>query len=142
MTTANQKVMDLLDQAFQEELAGVSRYLHYSFMIMGFNRIPIQGWFREQANESMAHAILIGEKITSYGGHPKLMAAEVPETHTHQIDKILEECLEFERRALSLYTDLVGAAGDDIALEELARQMVQGETDHINGIEKMLRKSK
>jgi len=139
---SNKEIMTTLDEVFQEELAGVIRYLHYSFMVMGFNRIPIQKWFREQAQESMGHAILIGEKITSYGGHPNLQASTVPETHTHQIDKILEECLQFETRALELYKKLTGLAGEDIALEELARQMVREETDHIDEVEKMLRKSK
>lgn len=140
MSAVHQEVMQCLNQAFQEEMAGIIRYLHYSFMIMGHNRIPIQKWFRDQAGESMGHAVLIGEKITSYGGHPTLNAAEIPETRSHQIDKILEECLEFERKALGDYQRLVKLAGEDIALEELARQMVREETDHINEVEKMLRK--
>lgn len=138
----NSEVMKVLDEIFQEELAGVSRYLHYSFMIMGYNRIPIQKWFRAKAQESMDHVILVGEKITSYGGHPTLKAAEVPETHSHSIEKILEECVAFETRGLNLYKKLVGMAGEDIALEELARQMVQEETEHMDEVEKMLRRSK
>lgn len=140
--TPSKKVMKLLNDIFQEEMAGITRYLHYSFMIMGHNRIPIQSWFRSQANESMQHATLIGEKITSYGGHPTLNAADVPETNTHQIDKILEECVAFEKKALTMYQRLVELAGEDIALEELARQMVREETEHVDEVEKMLRKNK
>jgi len=138
----NPKVNQILLKIFQEEMGGVIRYLHYSFMIMGHNRIPIQAWFRDQAQESMNHAISVGEKITSYGGHPTLKAAEVPETKSHQIDKILEECLEFEKRGLELYTQLVGVAEDDIALEEFARQLVREEKDHIDEVEKMLKRPK
>ncbi|MDX1411079.1 MAG: ferritin-like domain-containing protein [Nitrospirales bacterium] len=138
----SEKVMSLLKDVFQEEMAGIIRYMHYSFMIMGHNRIPIQSWFRSQANESMRHAILIGEKITSYGGHPTLVAAAVPETNSHQVDKILEECIEFEGKALEMYKELVAMAGDDIALEELARQMVRDETEHLDEVAKMLRKAK
>ncbi len=136
------QVLESLNKIFQEEMAGVIRYLHYSFMIMGHNRIPIQEWFRSQAQESMQHAILIGEKITSYGGHPTLVAAHVPETQSHEIDQILQECLDFENQALELYKKLVSLAGDDIALEELARQLVREETEHIDEVAKMLRRPK
>lgn len=135
-------VMKILDEVFQEEMGGIIRYLHYSFMIMGHNRIPIQSWFRSQANEGMAHAITIGEKITSYGGHPTLTAASVPETNSHQVDDILKECIEFETKALNLYKKLARSAGDDIALEELARQLVQEETEHLDEVRKMLKQPK
>ncbi len=138
----SKEIMNCLNEVFQSEMAGIIRYLHYSFMIFGYTRIPIQKWFRDLANEGMAHAILVGEKITGYGGHPTLKAAEVPETRTHQIDKILEECLRFERHGLALYQQLAGLAGGDIALEEMARQLVREETDHIEEVEKMLRKNK
>lgn len=138
----NQEVLDILEEVFQEEMGGVIRYLHYSFMVMGHNRIPIQKWFRDQATESMGHAILVGEKITSYGGHPALKAAHVPETNSHQIDKILEECISFESKGLELYKKLAQKAGDDMALEELARQLVREETEHVDEINKMLRKAK
>lgn len=141
---ASPEVMKVLDEVFQEEMAGIIRYLHYSFMIMGPNRIPIQKWFRTKAQEGMGHAVVVGEKITSYGGHPILKAAEVPETHSHQVDKLLEECIAFETRALDLYKKLVSLSEkeEDIALEELARKLVQEETEHMDEVEKMLRKPK
>jgi len=137
-----QEILNCLNKVYQEEMAGINRYLHYSFMIMGHNRIPIQKWFRDQANEGMTHAILVGEKITSLGGHPTHRVAEVPETPNHSIDKILTESLTFEERGLELYIELthLAVAAEDIALEELAREMVRMETEHINEVQKMLRK--
>ena len=55
------KVIDSLNRILELELAGVVRYMHYSFMIFGHNRIPIVAWLRDQANESNAHAVLAGE---------------------------------------------------------------------------------
>ena len=46
-----QKVIDALNRVLELELAGVVRYMHYSFMIFGHNRIPIVAWLRDQANE-------------------------------------------------------------------------------------------
>ena len=48
-------------------------------MIMGYNRIPYTKWFRDNANEAMMHAIVVGEKMTSLGGHPPMVAANVEE---------------------------------------------------------------
>ena len=84
------EVMECLTQIFQAEMAGIIRYLHYSFMIMGHNRIPIQKWFRDQAQESMVHATVIGEKITSLGGHPSVISACIEEINVHSVDQILQ----------------------------------------------------
>lgn len=132
-------VMECLSQIYRVEMAGVNRYLHYSFMIMGHNRIPIQSWFRARATESMGHATLIGEKITSLGGHPPVLSGTVEETNIHSINQLLQESLKFEEEGLGLYRELVKLAGDDIALEELARQMVREETEHVDEVKKMLR---
>jgi len=35
----NEKVLGLLGKIYQDEMEGITRYLHYSFMIMGHNRI-------------------------------------------------------------------------------------------------------
>jgi bacterioferritin len=137
--TASREVMDCLNKIFQAEMAGVIRYLHYSFMIMGHNRIPIQKWFRDQANEAADHATQIGEKITSLGGHPTMMPLPVEETNQHGVHAILEESLKFELEGLALYKKLVSLAGDDIALEELARDFVRQETEHCDEVRKMLR---
>jgi bacterioferritin len=120
-------------------MAGIIRYLHYSFMIMGHNRIPIQKWFRDQANEAMTHSVAVGEKITSLGGHPPMITAKIEETNVHSVDQILKESLHFEEETLNLYKELVKAAGDDIALEEMAREFVKAETEHCDEVKKMIR---
>ncbi|MDB5097729.1 MAG: bacterioferritin [Cyanobacteria bacterium RYN_339] len=138
----NDEVMQLLGEIYKSEMEGINRYLHYSFMIMGHNRIPIQKWFREQATESMDHATVIGEKITSYGGHPPMVTGAAEETNLHTVDAILRESLQHEEAALELYKRLVKAAGEDIALEEMARGFVRAETEHTDEVKKMLRSPK
>jgi bacterioferritin len=46
----------MLNRILETELAGVVRYTHYSFMVFGYNRLPIVAWLRGQASESLAHA--------------------------------------------------------------------------------------
>jgi len=136
---ASKEAMNCLNQIFQAEMAGIIRYLHYSFMIMGHNRIPIQKWFRDQAGEAQAHAIMVGEKITSLGGHPSVVSATVEESNQHAVHAILEESLNYESATLELYKQLVKLSGDDIALEEMARGLVQTEQEHVDEVRKMLR---
>jgi bacterioferritin len=135
----NPEIIDCLVQIFQAEMSGIIRYLHYSFMIVGHNRIPIQKWFREQAQESMDHATIIGEKITSLGGHPPVVSARIEESNIHSVDQILQESLGFEEQTLNLYKKLVRISGDDIALEEMARGFVRAETEHMDEVLKMLK---
>ena len=138
----NEKVLELLGKIYQEEMEGITRYLHYSFMIMGHNRIPIQSWFRSNASESMDHAVMIGEKITSLGGHPPILASKANESDVHTVQQLLEESLAFEQNTLNLYKELTGLAVEvgDIALEEMAREQVKAETEHADEVRKMLRK--
>ena len=133
-------VMECLQQVFQAEMSGITRYLHYSFMIMGHNRIPIQKWLRSEAAENMAHAVTIGEKITALGGHPPLSSAGIEETNVHTVDQILTESLKTRGTRPATVQAARRIAGDDIALEELARQFVMQETAHIEEVQKMLRR--
>jgi len=142
MSKMNQAdVLKTLNHILEAELAGVVRYMHYSLMIYGHNRIPIVSWLRSQATESMTHAQEAGELITHLGGHPSLGIGPLLESHKHNINDILKESLEHERGALTYYYDLLKLAeGKSILLEEYARKMIAAEEVHAGDVEKMLRK--
>lgn len=134
----NTKVLALLDEILEMELSGVTRYLHYSLMITGPNRIPIVKFFRDQATEALQHATIIGEKITALGGHPSIRVKNVPESHQHSTMDILAEGLEFELEALELYNRLLPLCGSNVALEELVREFIRTEQEHVEEVQKML----
>ncbi|HUP64112.1 MAG TPA: ferritin-like domain-containing protein [Thermoanaerobaculia bacterium] len=135
------KVTALLNQILEAELAGVVRYTHYSFMVYGYNRIPIVSWLRDQANEGLAHAQLAGELLTSFGEHPSLAIGHLLETHKHDIGQILEEALANEKESLVLYRALLDEVRDrSVVLEEYARQQIAAEEQHAFEVDKMLRK--
>lgn len=134
-----QEVIGILDRILESELSGVVRYLHYSFMIVGPNRIPITKWFRDHALEGFQHAVRIGEKITALGGHCSVKVKPVPETNKHNVLDMLVESLEYEKETIKLYHQLLASCGDDVALEEMAREMILDETTHVEEVEKMLR---
>ena len=137
----NKKIVDSLNHILELELAGVVRYLHYSFMIFGHNRIPIVAWLREQATESSAHAVLAGEHITALGGHPSLKIGSLLETHQHDVNEILKEAHEHEKEGLQAYYELLElVTGKSVLLEEYARDQIAAEEMHLADIRKMMRK--
>lgn len=134
--------LTVLNRILELELAGVVRYLHYSFMIFGYNRIPICAWLRQQSSESTAHAVLAGEHVTSLGGHPSLRIGTLLETHKHSVDDILKEAVDHEHEGLAEYRKLlVLAQGRSILLEEYARAQIAAEEQHVAEIAKMMRRS-
>jgi len=135
------KVVSLLKQILEQELAGVVRYTHYSFLVFGHNRIPIVSWLRDQATESLTHAQQAGEMITLLGAYPSLEIGPLLDSHKHDIGAIMRESLETEGKALLIYRELLSCVqGRSVVLEEYARRMIYAEELHASEVDKMLRK--
>lgn len=136
-----EKIIALLNNIMEFELAGVVRYNHYALMVFGYGRIPIVSWLRSEANNSLTHAQEAGELITALGGHPSLGIGPLLETHKHDIGDILRESLDHEGKARKLYYELLDMVKDDsVLLEEYARRMIAAEEMHAAEVNKMLRK--
>lgn len=135
------KVMALLNEILEAELAGVVRYTHYSLMVFGHARIPIVSWLRQQAATGLTHANTAGEMVTHFGEHPSLKIGHLLETHKHEIDDILRESLEAEKEGLDLYRGLLDLVKDkSVFIEEYARRMIAEEELHVGEVNKMLRR--
>lgn len=135
------KAVETLNKILEMELAGAIHYTHYSFMVYGYNRIPIVSWLEQQATESMAHARAAGELVTQLGAHPSLGIGPLLETHQHDIGDILRESLGHEKKTLVEYEKLLELVqGADVMLEEYAREHIYLERLHIGEVDKMLRK--
>tara|TARA_Y100001960_G_scaffold47535_1_gene47974 strand:+ start:188 stop:619 length:432 start_codon:yes stop_codon:yes gene_type:complete len=140
MKLQNKKILNILNNALEIELAGVVKYTHYAFMVQGPYRLTIVEWLRGQAKESLLHAETVGEHITSLGEHPSLKISDLLETHKHSTEDILIECLEHERAAIKAYYLLLKhVEGKSIMLEEFARNQIAAEEMHEAEIKKMLR---
>ena len=134
------KVCEILKEIIEYELAGVVRYTHSSLMVTGPYRLPIVAFLKEQANESMMHAQQAGELLVGLDGHPSLKVAKIKETHRHSIKDILEESLEHELHALSLYKKLLSSVADaSVYLEEYARGLIGQEEQHSLELKIMLK---
>lgn len=137
----NLQAIEILNKIMELELAGVVRYTHYSLMVYGYNRIPIVGWLKSNANESLMHAHKAGELVTMLGGHPSLKIGPLLETERHDLGDILRESLDHEKCAIAAYYELLKASeGKSVTLEEYAREMIMNEELHLDEVNKMLRK--
>ena len=134
------EVCDILNEIMEYELAGVVRYTHSSMMVSGPYRLPIVTFLKEQAEESLLHAQLAGEKIAGLDGHPSQKIAKIEETNRHTIKDILEESLEHELFALSLYKKLLNCVENkSVYLEEYARAQIGEEEQHSLELKIMLK---
>ncbi len=134
------EVCEILNEIMEYELAGVVRYTHSSMMVSGPYRLPIVTFLKEQAEESLLHAQLAGEKIAGLDGHPSQKIAKIEETNRHTIKDILEESLEHELYALSLYKKLLNCVENkSIYLEEYARAQIGEEEQHSLELKIMLK---
>ena len=139
-TKLMKRVINTMNSILEMELAGAIHYTHYSFMVYGYNRIPIVKWLDEQAAESMVHAKAAGEMITQFGAHPSLAIGPLLETHKHDIGGILNESLGHEKATLKHYEKLLElVVGKNVMLEEYARTHIYLEMQHIGEVDKMLR---
>ena len=134
------EVCDILNEIMEYELAGVVRYTHSSMMVSGPYRLPIVTFLKEQAEESLLHAQLVGEKIAGLDGHPSQKIAKIEETNRHTIKDILEESLEHELFALNLYKKLLNCVENkSVYLEEYARAQIGEEEQHSLELKIMLK---
>ena len=134
------KVCEILNEVMECELAGVVRYTHSAMMVTGPYRIPIVTFLKEQATESLLHAQQAGELIVGLDRHPSQRISKIEETNRHSIKDILEEGLEHELYALSLYKKLLDSVENaSIYLEEYARGMIGEEEQHSLELKAMLK---
>ena len=134
------KACAILNEIMEYELAGVVRYTHSAMMVTGPYRIPIVDFLKEQASESLLHAQGAGELIAGLDGHPSQKIARIEETGQHTIRDILEESLEHELHALSLYKKLLKSVENkSIYLEEYARAQIGEEEQHSLELKIMLK---
>ena len=134
------KVIDVLNTIVQCELSGVVRYTHYALMITGRDRLTLTEYFKTQASESLTHAQEAGELVTGLGGHPSLEISIIEESNKHKAIDLLNESLEHEQNAISLYKELLTVVnGESVYIEEYARGMIKIEEVHGLEIKKMLK---
>ena len=142
MEKNNEKLIKALNIDLEKEMAGIVRYLHHSFIVFGPNRGPLVQMFRQQATESITHAIQLGEKITALGGHPTVKVDQVFEPGFQTLEEMISEDLKAEKAQLELYTNQLKEFGDsNLTMKLMLEQIIVNEQAHVDDMDKYLRTS-
>lgn len=114
-----EEIIALLNHALATELVCVLRYKRHYFTACGIEAQSIANEFNIHAQEELAHAYLIAERIVQLGGEPDFS----PDTLTKRshadysacvdLKDMIKENLVAERIAIDAYRALIRHIGDD-----------------------------
>ncbi|MCD0460971.1 ferritin-like domain-containing protein [Roseiconus lacunae] len=132
-----QPVIDHMNECLKHEWTGVAQYSQASFLIEGVWREVYAKTFIENAEESFDHAKRVGEKISALGGVPVVTRNEIKQTR--DLQEILKNSLEFESKAVEMYTKALELAEGDRALVVFLENILEEEQDGVDEFTKLLR---
>ncbi len=133
----NQKVIDKLNDILRHEWTGVAQYAQAGFVISGLWREVYAEMFMENAEESFGHAKLVGDKISAMGGIPTV--ERNPIQQSQDLQEILKYSLEFESKAVTMYTEALELAEDDRALTVFLEDILKEEQEGVEEFTKIIR---
>ena len=134
-----QKVLDQLNEILKHEWTGVAQYSQASFIIEGAWREVYALKFEGDAKESFGHAKLIGDKIVALGGVPVAQRNEIKQSRN--LKEVLEFSLEFEAKAVEMYTKALELAEGNRPLVIFLEDILLEEQDGVDEYTKLLRET-
>ena len=134
------KILEKLNDCLRHEWTGVAQYAQAGFVVAGLWREVYSKMFFDSASESFGHAKLVGEKIVALGGIP--VVDRNPVKQTQDLSELLNLALEFESKAVKLYTEALSLAEGDRALEVFLENILDEEQDGVDELTRILRDPK
>ena len=131
------KVIEKMNECLRHEWTGVAQYAQAGFVVPGLWREVYAEKFFGSAKESFKHAQLVGEKIVALGGVPTV--ERNPVKQSHDLMELLQTGLEFESKAVKLYTELLDLAAEDRALCVFLENILLEEQEGVDELSKILR---
>lgn len=134
------KVIEKLNEALRHEWTGVAQYAQAGFVVAGLFREVYAGKFYDSAKESFKHAQMVGEKIVALGGVPTVERNAVKQSD--DLLELLQIGLEFESKAVKVYTELLALTESDRALTIFVEDLLKQEQDGVDEFTRILRSQK
>jgi bacterioferritin len=131
------KIIDKLNECLRHEWTGVAQYAQAGFLVSGLWREVYSSMFFDSAKESFDHAKMVGEKIVALGGIPT--AERSPIKQTSDLSEMLKAALEFESKAVKLYTEALELAEGDRALVVFLENILEDEQAGVDTLTRILR---
>ncbi len=140
-----QKVIQLLNEALATEIVCVLRYRQNYFAARGLKAKVASAEFLEHANEELAHADSLCERIIQLGGDPDLDPQTIASrSHAeYRIGKTLAEMIKenlvAERIAIDSYREMALYVGkDDPTTRRLLESILETEEKHADDLKQLL----
>ena len=138
-------VIKLLNEALATEWVCVLRYYRHYFMASGMFADSVKAEFLEHAQQELAHANLISERIVQLGGEPDLD----PDTLTSRahaeykpgkdLRDMVKEDLIAERIAIDSYREMINYIGDrDTTTKRMLEHILSQEEEHADDMKDLL----
>ncbi|MBV5291786.1 MAG: bacterioferritin [Curvibacter lanceolatus] len=134
-----------LNAALATELVCVLRYRYHHFMARGIHAQAVGAEFLAHANEELAHADLLAERIVQLGGRPDFSPATLlARSHAEYVPgegltDMIREDLVAERIAIDSYRHLIGALhGQDPTTRRLLEGILAVEEEHADDLADLL----
>jgi bacterioferritin len=133
------RMIDQLNEILKWEYAGLVQYTQFSFLVQDTWREVFSKFFRDNGEEALDHAHLVGDKIVALGGVPTVERGEVKVST--DLTEMLEFSLEVESKQVELYTEALELCeGRDVALRVVLEDLCRQEQDGVDHLEKVLKK--
>ena len=139
------QVLQLLNEALATELVCTLRYRHDYFMARGIHSHAVATEFLEHANEELAHADQIAERIVQLGGEPDFNPNVITgRSHAvYRIGKTLQEAIKenlvAERIAIDSDRERVQFIGDsDPTTRRMLEEILAAEEEHADDLADLL----
>ena len=136
---SQQAVIDHLNEILKHEWTGVAQYSQAGFIVEGVWREVYSEKFLDDAKESFGHAKQIGDKIVALGGVPVATRNEIKQSRV--LEEVLQFSLEFEAKAVEMYSHAIDLAGEDKALVVFLEDILVEEQEGVDEYTKLLRDS-
>ncbi len=140
-----QKVIQLLNEALATEIVCVLRYRQNYFAARGLKAKVAATEFLEHANEELAHADSLCERIIQLGGDPDLDPQTITaRSHAeYRIGKTLPEMIRenlvAERIAIDSYREMALYVGEeDPTTRRLLESILETEEEHADDLKQLL----
>ena len=118
-----------LNRVYAEEVEAANRYLHL------LNAEPV---LKSAYQETVEHAIMIGQKIRALGAVPALRISLECPANPVSGREALAIALTFEEAALEAYQDLLKKVEGDVVIEEFIRSQIAVESQHVAELKELL----
>ena len=133
------RMIEKLNEILKWEYAGLVQYTQFSFLVQDTWREVFSKFFRDNGEEALEHAHLVGDKIVALGGVPTVERGEVK--LSTDLNEMLEYSLEVESKQVQLYTEALELCERrDVAIRVLLEDLCRQEQEGVDHLEKVLKK--